>query len=97
MDENFIVQIPVAIGALGGLLFGARLVDICLKKAPRATYMAILGLVLGSILSVVDRAVVSLFTAEEAAAIITALAGIAISLLMSSKKMQALTGGAEEA
>ena len=97
VDENFIVQIPVAIGALGGLLFGARLVDICLKKAPRATYMAILGLVLGSILSVVDRAGFSLFTAEEAAAIITALAGIAISLLMSSKKMQALTGGAEEA
>ena len=89
VDENFIVQLPVAIGA--------RLVDICLKKAPRATYMAILGLVLGSILSVVDRAGFSLFTAEGAAAIITALAGIAISLLMSSKKVQALTGGAEEA
>ena len=93
---NIVMLIPVAIGALGGLLFGARLVDVCLKKAPRAAYMAILGLVLGSILSVADRAGFRLFTAEGAVAIVTALAGIAISLLMSSKKVQALTGGAEE-
>ncbi len=46
---NILLLIPVAIGALIGLLGGATLVRLLLEKVPAQTYGAILGLIAGSI------------------------------------------------
>jgi len=49
-DLNILILIPVVLGACAGLLLGAALVRFLLSKAPRETYGAVLGLVIGSIL-----------------------------------------------
>ena len=49
-DLNILLLIPVALGAIAGLLAGAAFVRFLLSKAPRETYGAVLGLVAGSIL-----------------------------------------------
>ena len=49
-DLNIMLIIPIAIGTIAGLLGGAALVRFLLKKAPRQTYGAVLGLVAGSII-----------------------------------------------
>lgn len=49
---NIPILIPVAVGCLIGLLAGAKLVGWLLNRFPQATYCGILGLVLGSLISV---------------------------------------------
>ena len=49
-DLNFPLMLPVITGAGIGLLLSAAFVRFLLKKAPRETYGAVLGLVAGSIL-----------------------------------------------
>jgi len=49
-DLNFLLLIPVALGAGIGLFAGAALVRLLLTKAPRETYGAVLGLVAGSVI-----------------------------------------------
>jgi len=49
-DFNIPLIIPVAIGAILGLLAGAAVVRLLLAKAPSATYGVVLGLVAGSII-----------------------------------------------
>ena len=49
-EFNFTILIPVAIGVLVGLVLGIKIVKVLLCKYQQATYMAILGLVIGSIL-----------------------------------------------
>ena len=46
--DSCIILFPVGIGVILGLLFGAKLIDICIKKLPQQTYFAIIGLMLGS-------------------------------------------------
>lgn len=48
-EFNLFVLIPFGFGALTGLLLGLKLVKYLLHKWPKQTYMAILGLVVGSI------------------------------------------------
>ncbi|MCL2442633.1 MAG: DUF368 domain-containing protein [Treponema sp.] len=48
-DLNIALIIPVVLGAIAGLLLGAAFVRFLLSKAPRETYGAVLGLVIGSI------------------------------------------------
>lgn len=48
-DLDFAIIIPCAIGAIIGLVFGARLITWLMKKYSLMTYSAILGLVAGSI------------------------------------------------
>lgn len=50
-DLNIVFLIPVGVGILIGLIGGIKLVKVLMEKAPQATYCAILGLVLGSLLS----------------------------------------------
>lgn len=94
---NILMLLPVAIGVLIGLLGGARLMDVCLKKAPNATYAAILGLVVGSIFSVVDRAGFVLFSVQGAVSIVTLAIGVGVSLLLASEKVQKLAAGPDQA
>lgn len=49
-DLNILLLIPVALGVLIGLFFGAQLVKLLMAKVPSQTYGAILGLVAGSLL-----------------------------------------------
>ncbi len=48
-ELNIVVLIPVAVGVVVGLLGGSQLVRTLLKSYTQATYLAILGLVVGSI------------------------------------------------
>ena len=50
-----IVLIPVGLGCIVGLIFGSKLVDVLIRKQPQATYFAILGLVVGSLLAVFPK------------------------------------------
>ncbi len=47
--------IPVGLGCIIGLIFGSKLVDVLIRKQPQATYFAILGLVVGSLLAVFPK------------------------------------------
>ncbi len=51
-DRIIPLLIPVALGAILGLIGGAKVVDVLLQKAKQATYFAILGLILGSIVNI---------------------------------------------
>jgi len=48
--------IPCGIGGIIGLVGGAKLVKIALAKFPQATYLAILGLLVGSIVQLLKNA-----------------------------------------
>ena len=47
-DFNFLLLLPIGLGALLGILIGAKMIDFLLRRYPQATYFSILGLVLGS-------------------------------------------------
>jgi putative membrane protein len=49
-DMNILLIIPLALGAVVGLLTGAAFVRFLLSKAPKETYGAVLGLVAGSVI-----------------------------------------------
>lgn len=49
---DFAVIIPCAIGAIIGIIFGARLISWLLKKYSLMVYSAILGLVIGSLVAI---------------------------------------------
>lgn len=82
---NIPVLIPVGLGALVGILFGAKLVDFFLRRFPQATYFGILGLVLGSLLSLFQKAGFDFASPQGAAAIFTLAAGVAISLFFTKE------------
>ncbi len=49
-DLNIILLIPVAVGVGLGLLIGAKIISILLKKFKQGIYCGILGLIVGSVL-----------------------------------------------
>lgn len=51
-DFNFVFLLPVAIGVIIGLVFGARLITWLMKKFRLIVFSAILGLVVGSIYAI---------------------------------------------
>lgn len=51
-DWNFYVIIPFAIGAIIGIIFGAKLISILLKKNKLMVYSAIMGMVVGSVYAI---------------------------------------------
>ncbi len=82
---NIPVLIPVGLGALVGILFGAKLVDFFLRRFPQATYFGILGLVLGSLFSLFQKAGFAFATPQGVAAICTLAAGVVISLFFTKE------------
>lgn len=91
LDLLFLV--PVAIGIVCGLIFGSKIIDYCLHHFPQATYFAILGLVSGSIISLVQRALLpesagKVFTLPGAGGIVISVllmaVGVGVSLLFTS-------------
>ena len=73
---------PVAVGAIAGLLIGARLIDVLLSRWEKQTYWGILGLVGGSIVALGYTAAHHLGRSSEIViGVITLVAGIGIATL----------------
>lgn len=51
-DFNFYIIIPFALGAIIGIIFGAKLISILLKKNKLMVYSAITGMVVGSVYAI---------------------------------------------
>lgn len=51
-NMNFYIIIPFALGALFGIIFGAKLISILLKKNKLMVYSAIMGMVIGSVYAI---------------------------------------------
>lgn len=51
-DLNFLVIIPFAIGAVIGIIGGAKLISILIKKNKLMVYSALMGLVIGSVYAI---------------------------------------------
>lgn len=49
---NFYVIIPFAIGAILGIVFGAKLISLLIKKNKLMVYSAIMGMVIGSVYAI---------------------------------------------
>lgn len=49
---NFYVIIPFAVGAIVGIIFGAKLISLLIKKNKLMVYSAIMGMVIGSVYAV---------------------------------------------
>lgn len=51
-DWNFYIIIPFALGAVAGIIFGAKLISILIKKNKLMVYSAIMGMVIGSVYAI---------------------------------------------
>ena len=51
-DWNFYVIIPFAVGAVVGIIFGAKLISLLIKKNKLMVYSAIMGMVIGSVYAI---------------------------------------------
>lgn len=52
---NFYILIPFAIGAVIGIIFGARLISFLIKKNRLMVYSALMGLVIGSVYAILPE------------------------------------------
>lgn len=86
---DILYLIPAGIGILLGLIFGSKGINHCLKKYKNYTYFSIIGLVIGSILTIYFKSGFS-FKATSIVTPITAIIflviGIAISYIFTSDK-----------
>jgi len=85
-ELNVLIIMPFALGTVGGLFAGAALVRYLLKRAPRQTYGAVLGLVAGSLLVLYPGGLGS--GAAIVFSIASALTGGAISFAFGRKTKQ---------
>lgn len=86
---NIPVLMFAGIGVLIGLVGGAKLIDVCLKKDEQLTFFGILGLVVGSIIPVFKASQFE-FSVGAIGAVVVMLIGAAITLMFASEKFQAL-------
>ena len=100
--DSFLILVPVGIGVILGIVFGAKLIDLCIKKLPQMTYFAIIGLMLGSplvifmkfrseSLAAAEASGVNHFTASPLNLTLSAAAmliGFAIALFFGSEKLR---------
>ncbi len=82
---DIVFLIPVAIGIVIGIFGGAKIIEICLKKAPQATFFAIIGLMIGSLYAVWCNAGVE-FNIQLIFAVIALAAGFAVSFIFGREK-----------
>lgn len=71
---NFALIIPIGLGAVVGILAGAKLISMLLSKFRQGTYALILGLIVGSILAIFPAEFK--FNAEGIISIILGIVGI---------------------
>lgn len=82
-ELHLIMLLPVAIGGLCGLLFGARLIGYCLKRFPQGSHFAILGLVVGSAAPLIVNSGFRLMTVHGALSLAIMVIGFVGAYLMS--------------
>lgn len=88
---NIPVLIPVACGAAVGIILAAKGIDYCLSKFPQATYFAILGLILGSLVPMVIRAGYSGIM-QTVVSMVTLGIGVGLALLFASDSFKNFVG-----
>ena len=81
------ILLPAGFGIILGLLGGAKLIDICLKKFPQMTFAGILGLMLGSLLSIYKNSNFR-FDTQGIIAIIALLAGFSVAFVFGNEKIK---------
>ncbi|MGN0537107.1 MAG: DUF368 domain-containing protein [Acutalibacteraceae bacterium] len=82
---DILFLLPVAVGIIIGVFGGAKLIEICLKKAPQATFFAIIGLMVGSLYAVWCNAGVA-FNIQLVFAVIALAAGFAVSFIFGRER-----------
>ncbi len=86
-DLNIALIAPVGIGAVVGILSGAKIISLLLKKFRQSTYSVIIGLIVGSLLTIFPSDFS--FNSEGIIGIVLGIIGFIIPILfdrMSSKK-----------
>ena len=84
---SIMILIPAGLGIILGLLGGAKLIDICLKKFPQMTFAAILGLMLGSLLQIYNNSGFQ-FNIQGIVAVFTLILGFAVSFILGNDKIK---------
>ena len=86
-DLNIALIAPVGIGAVVGILSGAKIISLLLKKFRQSTYSVIIGLIVGSLLTIFPSDFS--FNSERIIGIVLGIIGFIIPILfdrMSAKK-----------
>lgn len=79
-DFNIIIIIPCAIGAILGIMFGAKLISTLLKKHGLMVYSLIMGLVIGSVYAIIPTGFG--FNLDTGYGFVTLFMGILVSVLI---------------
>ncbi len=96
--DSCMILLPVGLGVIFGIVFGAKLIDICIKRFPQMTFFAIIGLMLGSPLVIFMKFQAQSQTQEVSnftftpvnitVSVVVALIGLAIALFFGSDKLK---------
>lgn len=91
--NEVLILLFFGIGAVTGIIGGAKVIDICLKKVRVETYAVIIGLVVGSLYQIyLESGFASNgFGSGEITAIISCIVGAAIALFFGSKWLARIT------
>ena len=84
---SVMILIPAGLGIILGLLGGVKMIDICLKKFPQMTFAGILGLMLGSLLSIYNNSGFA-FSIQGIAAILSLIRGFAVAFIFGNDKLR---------
>jgi len=84
---SVMILIPAGLGIILGLLGGVKMIDICLKKFPQMTFAGILGLMLGSLLSIYNNSGFA-FSIQGIAAILSLICGFAVAFIFGNDKLK---------
>lgn len=75
--------LPILIGLVIGVLVFARIVDYCMKNYKKSTYSAIIGLTVGSVITVSLNGLIDATTDDIIAIIIAIIAGLVLGYMLS--------------
>lgn len=79
-ELNFYVIIPFAIGAVIGIIFGAKLISILIEKNRLMVYSALMGLVIGSVYAILPEGFG--FNLQTGYGFVFLIVGVVVSLLI---------------
>lgn len=71
---NFIILVPFAVGAIIGIIFGAKLISFLIKKNKLMVYSALMGLVIGSVYAILPEGLA--FTLQTGYGFVFLLVGV---------------------
>lgn len=82
-EFNIPLLIPIALGAIIGLIFTTKVIDKLLSRFPQPTYFAILGLVIGSVFPIYPGFALNM---DGIIAIVAMIVGIVLAYFLGSDK-----------